>query len=73
MVVQQTEELEGFHFKSNRSVDEEQSQVCDFRNINHGLHVGGTFEKGDSLVAVGAQRDCAFHISDLLLCKVLNK
>ena len=73
VVVQQTQELERLHFKANRSIDEQQSQISDLGDIHHGLHVGGTLEERDSLVAVGSQRDGAFDARHFLLREVVHE
>ncbi len=67
MVVKQAQEFECFHLKADRRVNQQQCQVDYLRNVDHRLHIRWTFEKGDALVAIGAQRDSASNCGDLLL------
>ena len=73
VVVEETEELKGLHFKANGRVNQQQSQVYNLRHIDHGLHVGGTLHKCDSLVLVRTQCDGPSHRVDFLLGKVVDK
>ncbi len=65
------EKFENFHFETERSVDQDEDEVCDFGNVDHHIDVIRTFYKCEATLLPRNDGHRTLNIRDGLSSEVL--
>jgi hypothetical protein len=72
MGLQERQEFESFHLKAQTGINNQNDDISNFREVNHGADIVGTLDDGDALFFIGSEGNGTVDLIYFVFGEVLD-